>query len=117
LDELTGNVEETRTLVWDMTDLDDPQFVREFYLGNPASDHNLYIKGDTMYQSNYVSGLQVVDISDPENPEKVGYFDTHPFTEDQPGFAGTWSNYPYFDSGIVVMTSSREGLFILEKQE
>jgi choice-of-anchor B domain-containing protein len=117
LDELTGNVEETRTLVWDMTDLDDPQFVREFYLGNPASDHNLYIKDDTMYQSNYVSGLQVVDVSDPENPVKIGSFDTHPFGEDAPGFAGTWSNYPYFDSGIVVMTSSREGLFILEVQE
>lgn len=116
LDELTGNVDQTRTLVWDMKDLDDPQFVREFILENPASDHNLYIKDNTMYQSNYVSGLQVIDISDPENPVRTGSFDTHPFSEDQPGFAGTWSNYPFFDSGIVVMTSSREGLFILEKQ-
>jgi choice-of-anchor B domain-containing protein len=117
LDELSGTVDQTRTLVWDVTDLDDPQLVREFMLDNPASDHNLYIKNNTMYQSNYVSGLQVIDISDPENPVKTGYFDTHPFGEDQPGFAGTWSNYPFFDSGIVVMTSSREGLFILETQE
>ncbi len=117
LDELSGNVDSTRTLVWDVTDLDDPQFVREFMFDNAASDHNLYIKGDTMYQSNYVSGLQVLDVSDPENPVKTGYFDTEPFGEDEPGFAGTWSNYPFFDSGIVIMSSMQEGLFILEKQE
>ncbi len=117
LDELTGNVDQTRTLIWDVSDLDDPQFVKGFLLDNPSSDHNLYIKGNTMYQSNYNSGLQVIDISDPENPVRTGSFDTEPFGEDGPGFSGTWSNYPFFDSGIVVMTSSREGLFILKKQE
>ncbi|MDZ7756536.1 choice-of-anchor B family protein [Rhodohalobacter sp.] len=113
LDELTGIVDRTRTIIWDVSDLDDPQFVREFYLDNPASDHNLYILGNTMYQSNYVSGLQVIDISNPEEPEHVGYFDTHPFVENAAGFSGTWSNFPYFDD-IVLMTSSNEGLFILD---
>ena len=117
LDELMGKVDQTRTIVWDVTDLDDPQFVREYLLENASSDHNLYIKDDLMYQSNYVSGLQVIDVSDPANPQKVGSFDTHPFTEDAPGFSGTWSNYPYFKSGIVVMTSGREGLFVLETNE
>ncbi|MGM0547027.1 MAG: choice-of-anchor B family protein [Bacteroidota bacterium] len=117
LDELTGNVDRTRTLIWDVSDLDDPQFVDEYLFDNSASDHNLYIKDNTMYQSNYVSGLQVVDISNPENPEKVGFFDTEPFGEDEPGFAGTWSNYPYFDSNVIIMTSSTEGLFILENPD
>ncbi|MEX2601566.1 MAG: choice-of-anchor B family protein [Balneolaceae bacterium] len=114
LDELSGDVEQTRTLIWDVSDLDDPQYAGAHFADNPASDHNLYIKGDMMYQSNYVSGLQVLDISDPVNPQKVGSFDTHPFTEDAPGFSGTWSNYPYFDSGVVLMTSRNEGLFILD---
>ncbi|WP_138431776.1 choice-of-anchor B family protein [Fodinibius saliphilus] len=114
LDELTGNVDRTRTLIWDVTDLDDPQFVREYLFDNGSSDHNLYIKDGMMYQSNYVSGLQVVDISDPENPVKTGFFDTEPFGEDTAGFAGTWSNYPYFESGVVIMSSSQEGLFILD---
>jgi choice-of-anchor B domain-containing protein len=117
LDELTGNVDRTRTLIWDVTDLDNPQFVREYFFDNSSSDHNLYIKGDTMYQSNYVSGLQVLDVSNPEKPEKTGFFDTEPFGKDEPGFAGTWSNYPYFESDIVIMTSSQEGLFVLEKQD
>jgi len=117
LDELTGKVDQTRTIVWDLTDLDDPQFLREFLLDNPSSDHNLYIKDNVMYQSNYVSGLQVIDVSDPANPKKVGHFDTHPFVEDAAGFSGTWSNYPYFESGIVIMTSGQEGLFVLQPKE
>ena len=114
LDELMGAVERTRTMVWDVTDLDDPQLLREFYVEIPSSDHNLYIKDDKMYQSNYVSGLQVIDVSDPANPVKVGDFDTDPFSKDAPGFAGTWSNYPFFKSGLVIMTSGREGLFVLD---
>lgn len=116
LDELTGNVDSTRTLVWDVSDLDNPQFVTEYFFDNASSDHNLYIKGDTAYESNYVSGLQLLDVSDPENPEKIGFFDTEPFGKDTPGFAGTWSNYPFFDSDIIIMTSSQEGLFVLEKE-
>ena len=113
LDEISGNVEQTRTLIWDVSDLDDPLFVDEFFVPNPSSDHNLYIEGNTMYQSNYASGLQVIDISNPEVPVRVGYFDTHPFVDDAPGFPGTWSNFPYFED-IVLMTSSNEGLFILD---
>ena len=114
LDEIAGRVDSTRTFIWDVTDLENPQFVREYLFDNASSDHNLYIKGNTMYQSNYVSGLQVLDVSDPENPEKIGFFDTEPFGDDTPGFSGTWSNYPYFESGVVIMTSSSEGLFILD---
>jgi hypothetical protein len=66
-----------------------------------------------MYQSNYVAGLRVIDISDPVNPKEVGYFDTVPWGENSAGFAGSWSNYPYFKSGAIVVTSIGEGLFVL----
>ena len=112
-EELTG----TRTLIWDIEDLDDPQLAREFVQATPSSDHNLYIKGNTMYQSNYASGLRVFDISDPENPTEAGYFDTNPFGDDGPGFNGSWSNYPFFESGTVVVSSIGEGLFVLKKSE
>jgi choice-of-anchor B domain-containing protein len=116
LDETGGLVSTTRTLVWDVAELDDPLMVREYFSENGSSDHNLYVVGTTMYQSNYVSGLRVLDISDPVNPVQVGYFDTVPYGGDEPGFNGSWSNYPFFDSGIVVVTSGREGLFLLEYQ-
>jgi choice-of-anchor B domain-containing protein len=112
-DELSGTVPKTRTLVFDITDLEDPVVAKEFLGTTPASDHNLYVHGRYMYQSNYVAGLRVIDVSDPRNPAEVGFFDTVPFGKDIPGFAGTWSNYPYFRSGVVAVTSMREGLFLV----
>ncbi|MDH3222678.1 MAG: choice-of-anchor B family protein [Gemmatimonadota bacterium] len=115
LDELGGGVENTRTLVWDVKDLDDPILVTEYFSDNRSSDHNLYIRDNLMYQSNYVSGLRILDISDRENPEPVAFFDTVPWGEDAPGFDGSWSNYPYFESGVIVVTSGAEGVFLLRK--
>ena len=117
LDELGGNVTQTRTLVWDVTDLEDPVLALEHFADNASSDHNLYIQGDLMYQSNYVSGLRILDISDRENPEEIGFFDTVPWTPDAPGFDGSWSNYPFFSSGIIIVNSGKEGMFILRKSD
>lgn len=115
-DELNGSVDRTRTLIFDIQDLDDPIMVKEHFGTTSASDHNLYIRGNLMYQSNYVAGLRILDISDPENPVEVGYFDTVA-GQDRPGFAGSWSNYPFFESGTVLVTSGAEGLFILKRRE
>lgn len=115
-DELQGTTDRTRTLIFDIADLDDPVMVKEHFGSTAASDHNLYIRGNLMYQSNYVAGLRVLDISDPENPTEVGYFDTVR-GENRPGFAGSWSNYPFFESGTLLVTSGREGLFVLRKRE
>ncbi len=116
LDELVGSAQRTRTMVWDMSDLDDPVLVNEYFGPTSATDHNLYIKGQLMYQTNNASGLRVLDISDPEAPVEVGFFDTTPYGLDEAGFNGTWSSYPYFDSGIIVLSSRREGLFIVRKR-
>jgi len=116
-DESAGVVERTRTLVWDLSELDDPILVTEYFGPVPASDHNLFVVGDRMYQSNYGSGLRVLDISDRANPREVAHFDSAPYNNDEPGFSaavsGAWSNYPFFEDGLVVFTSVREGLFIV----
>ncbi len=115
LDETAGEGEAgkgTRTLIWDLQDLDDPVLVKEWVGTTPATDHNLYIKGNRMYQANYQAGLRILDISDPANPREVGYLDTTPEgTTSQ--MSGTWSNYPYFSSGTIVVTSIGEGLFLV----
>ena len=114
-DEISGLVDNTRTLIFDVTDLDDPVLLKEFLNPNStAVDHNLYVKGDKVYQSNYVQGLRILDISDIENPEEVGFFDTVPYGDNNPRFDGSWSNYPYFESGTIVVTSGKEGLFLLK---
>lgn len=113
-DEPQGLVEGTRTLIFDLEDLDDPVLVGEHISTETTTDHNLYVRGNLMYQSNYESGLRILDVSDPENPVEVAFFDTVP--NDATG-GGSWSNYPYFESGTIVVTSGREGLFMLKKRE
>ncbi|HET8649488.1 MAG TPA: choice-of-anchor B family protein [Gemmatimonadales bacterium] len=115
LDELEGKTDGTRTLIWDVSDLTDPVLAGAYVSKDKSSDHNLYIKGDLMFQSNYLSGLRVVDISDRLHPKQVGYFDTVPVGEDVPGFGGSWSNYPFFKSGTIIVTSGDEGLFMVQK--
>lgn len=116
-DELNTDFGGTRTIVWDVAELDDPVLLTEFINQNKASDHNLYVKGDLMYQSNYVGGLRIIDISDRGNPREVGHFDTMPYGDDAPGFAGAWSNYPFFESGNIIVSSIREGLFVVRKAD
>lgn len=116
LDELQGLVDGTRTLIWDVSKLDDPVLAGQYISKDKSSDHNLYVVGNTVYQSNYESGLRVLDISDRLNPKQVGFFDTVPIGVDAPGFGGSWSNYPFFQSGNVLMTSGEEGLFIVRRQ-
>jgi choice-of-anchor B domain-containing protein len=114
LDEATGVVSLTRMLVWDVTDLDDPVLVTEHPGPTPAIDHNVYIRDGIAYQSNYHFGLRLVDLATPVTPVEAGYFDTY-LADDATGFNGSWSNYPFFASGIIVVTSSEEGLFVLRQ--
>jgi len=116
-DEVAGVADRTRTLVWDLGDLDDPILVNEYFGPVPASDHNLFVTGDRMYQSNYGSGLRVLDISDRASPREIAHFDSAPYNDNEPGHSagqsGAWSNYPFFEDGFVVFPSVREGLFIM----
>ncbi|MEZ4703065.1 MAG: choice-of-anchor B family protein [Rhodothermales bacterium] len=112
-DELEGLTDGTRTLIWDVAELDDPVLAGVYIGETKASDHNLYVRGNLLYESNYVSGLRIMDITDPVAPKEVGYIDTVPWGKNDPGYAGSWSNYPYFKSGIIPVSSIKEGLFLV----
>jgi len=105
----------TKTYIWDLSDLDAP-VLTGFYLGPTAAiDHNLYTKGSYAYMSNYTSGLSIVDITDISNANlnEVASFDTYP-ANNAANFNGAWSNYPYFDSGNIIVSDINSGLFILK---
>ena len=111
LDEFGGEPR-TRTLVFDVAELDDPVLVAEHAGVQTSTDHNQYVVGDRLFQANYRSGLRVLDISDPETPAEIGFFDTTPQL-DGPGFDGAWSVYPFLPSGTILVSSIDEGLFVL----
>lgn len=118
LDEIQiGNAQEpygTRTHMFDITSLENVSYQGFYENNNTSIDHNLYVLDQFVYQSNYRSGVRVVDavhIDDAVLTE-VGYFDLYPLN-DFAQFSGTWSNYPYLPSGVNIATSMYEGFFIL----
>ena len=104
----------TRTRIFDVSDLDSPFVTSSHDSTVGAIDHNQYVKGNVAYQANYRAGLRVLKISGQSPPQllKVGFFDIYP-DDDNADFNGAWSNYPYFNSGVVVVSGIEQGLFIL----
>jgi len=79
-----------------------------------SADHNLYVKGAYAYEANYRSGLSVLDLCCIPSGElhQVASFDIYP-EDDDPRYSGAWSVYPYFESGVVVVSGIEAGLFVL----
>ena len=111
LDEQQSGVN-TRTYFFNVEDLNNPVLAGTYTATTSAIDHNLYIKDGIAYQSNYRAGLRLLDVSNAPNAEEVGFFDLYP-SSDAASFNGTWSNYPYFVSGVVAVSHIEEGLFLL----
>jgi choice-of-anchor B domain-containing protein len=103
----------TRTRVWNVSDLDNPVIDNTFDGTTPSIDHNQYIKGNFSYQADYRAGLRILDISNIGAPVEVAYFDIYP-ADDNAQFNAAWSNYPYFESGTVIVSGIEQGLFILQ---
>ena len=106
----------SRTLVFDLEDLDNPVYVGPYFGPNQAIDHNLYVKGSELFLSNYTAGLRVADISGGtlESISDIGLFDTFP-ENDATESNGVWSIYPYFDSGNIIISDITNGFFIVRK--
>jgi choice-of-anchor B domain-containing protein len=110
-DDGAGGINKTRTIVFDLEDLDQPTVLTEFYGTNDATDHNLYIRGHYMYQSNYHAGLRIIDIADAKNPKEVGYLDTAPEWSGPGMELGSWGNYPFLKNNVVAVANM--GLFLV----
>ncbi len=104
----------TKTMVFDVTDLDNPAFLYAHQGTTPATDHNAYIVGNKVYQANYRAGLQVLEFTNlaTDTLTQVASFDTFP-ADDNPPTSGAWSVYPFFPSGTILVSDINRGLFIL----
>jgi choice-of-anchor B domain-containing protein len=116
IDELNvgGN---TRTIIFDLNDLDNPVFHFEHFGETEAIDHNGYVVGDKYYMANYRAGMRVLDISDiaNQNITEEGYFDTYTASNGA-AFDGAWNVYPYFASGNIVISDIDGGFFLVKAQ-
>ncbi|KAK7013228.1 MYND-type domain-containing protein [Favolaschia claudopus] len=115
--------QKTTTYMWDIMDLSRPVLTGYYKSPAVAIDHNLYIQDGLVYESNYRSGLRVVDASSiADDPTGAGFFeaaffDVHPEDDAIGGeaqFGGAWSTYPYFKSGYILTNTLERGLFVVK---
>lgn len=106
----------TRTLIFDLSDLDNPVEHMQYLGPSQAIDHNGYVNGNLFYQASYTAGLRILDITniDSGTINEVGYFDTYP-DDNSTSFHGVWNVYPFFDSGNIVISDIEGGLFIIRR--
>jgi len=106
----------SRTLIFDFSDLDNPSLYATYIGTTGAIDHNGYTKGNEFFLANYTAGMRVLDLTDiaSGNLMESGYFDTYP-SSNTARFDGVWSIYPYFDSGKIIINDMNRGLFVVQK--
>ncbi|KAL3448351.1 hypothetical protein BJX65DRAFT_69813 [Aspergillus insuetus] len=127
LDEMDGTGQaangHTTTYIFDIKNLAAPKHTGTYQSPVRSIDHNQYVVDGLTYQSNYGSGLRIVDVSsvakDPTGAgfEEVGFFDVHPEDDEVGGeveFVGSWSVYPYFPSGYILLNSIERGIYSLK---
>lgn len=116
LDELSFGFN-SRTLVFDFTDLDIPVLHTIYNGPNPAIDHNGYVHNGLFYLANYTGGLRVISLADIENGNltEVGSFDTYP-SDNAASFNGVWNVYPFFESGTILISDIDTGLYLVKKK-
>ena len=107
----------TRTHVFDVSDLGDPEHLYAHDLETQAIDHNLYVLGNRVFEANYTSGLRVLEFGDlaEQEIEEIAFFDTFP-DDDSRKLVGAWSVYPWLPSGTIIVSDMQSGLFVLRMQ-
>lgn len=108
----------TRTHMWDVSNLDNPVYRGFFDHTTTSIDHNLYVKGGYLFETNYTTGLRVLKIGNLQSNKpkdwltEVAYFDTY-MANDGQTYNGAWNNYPFFRSGNILVSDIDGGLFVL----
>jgi choice-of-anchor B domain-containing protein len=103
----------TKTYLFDIRDLDAPNFIGAHTAQSNATDHNLYVHRGAAYQANYEAGMRVMDVTRIAEGtlEEIGFFDSVP-NRDGTSFDGAWTAYPFFPSGTIAL-NGLHGLFLL----
>jgi choice-of-anchor B domain-containing protein len=90
--------------------------VSTIYTGPSAAiDHNGYTIGNKFYFSNYTRGIGVLDVTNPNAPVELSYFDTYP-TSNSATFNGAWGVYPFLPSGNILISDIQRGLIVVREQ-
>lgn len=107
--------------VVDISDLSDIKLVTTFTGGSSATPHNPFpAPNKRVAVTYYQDGLQIYDLSNPKNPKRTGFFDTHyqsDTTNTTGGYLGAWSAYTELPSLNVIVVDMQNGLYVLDARK
>ena len=116
--------------IYDVSNPGDPRPLGTYQPRLGTIPHNWLVKDDRFaYLAHYKHGLEVLDVSDPANPELIGFYDTHPgaanddllfgaapatglrTAHEQSVFEGAWGVH-WDETGRIVVSDVNRGLFV-----
>lgn len=99
-----------RVAVYDIQNLNQISLVHSFDDLPQSSTHYPMVRGNLLFVAHYTVGARVYDVTDPQRPVEVAYFDTWP--GDDRIFAGVYEAPPFYPSGIFTATDRLSGLYV-----
>jgi len=110
-----------RTYIFDVQDLNNPRFMGSFDSPAASIDHNMFVKGDRVYQAHYTAGIRVLDSSRIAEGilTEIAHMDTEPRLPNKNMnhniniFIGPWGVFPFFDSGTIAASDGINGLILM----
>jgi choice-of-anchor B domain-containing protein len=97
---------------WDLRDPLAPRKVTEFIATPGSIPHNVLVDGNRLLVSHYTEGVHLLDITNPEQPQRIGFYDTYPGGPG--GFNGAWGAYMFPGTNLIVVSDINGGLFVIE---
>lgn len=101
--------------ILDVSNLSNIQFIDTIgsNIGPNSIPHNLIFRGNYLFVSFYHDGLYVWDLTNPNAPVLVGYYDT----SEEPNsldYRGNWGVYPLLPSGTILASDMQTGFFVFD---
>ena len=110
----------TRIMIWDFTQVMTPTLMGIYEGPTPASDHNVWVASDYAYIGNFRAGVRILDLRrisattmSHATVEQAAFFDMYPADDNTGHVGGAWAVYPYFESGVIAVSDTEAGLYLL----
>ena len=100
--------------IWNVQDIMNPVFVTSWQPTDitTAIVHNVEVYGNYALVAHYTAGVRLLDISVPETPVEIAYYDTDPATNASL-FNGCWAVY-MFPSKKIAASDMATGLYVVK---
>ena len=103
-----------RLKVWNVENPSNPVFVTSWQPTNITTSivHNIETYGNYAIIAHYTAGVRVLNISNPDAPQEVAWYDTNP-SNNSVSYYFCWGFY-IFSSGKIIASDRQTGLYVLK---